>query len=103
MADLTVQVAALNLSAGHDPSESSESAAPSITILSPPHDATTIDKNGDLYLVVGDEKRAFQVDSRALVRVSSMWNAMVRCPSITFEIASDLYLRCIAYRQLGRI
>lgn len=76
MADLTVQVASLNLSAGHDPPEPPESAAPS-TILLPPHDATIIDRNGDLYLVVGNEKRAFQVDSRALVRVSSVWKVMV--------------------------
>lgn len=77
MADLTTQVAGLDLSASHDPPASSESAAPSTTILFPPHNATTIDKNGDLYLVVGAEKRAFQVDSRALVRVSRVWKAMV--------------------------
>lgn len=77
MADLIGQVAGLNLSPGHDPPESRESATPSTTILSPPSDATIIDQNGDLYLVVGDEKRAFQVDSRALVRVSRVWKVMV--------------------------
>lgn len=80
MADLTVQVAGLNLSAGDDSPEPPESAGPSTRILSPPRDAMAIDKDGDLYLVVGVEKRAFQVDSRALVRVSSVWKAMVRCP-----------------------
>lgn len=77
MADLTSEVEGLNLDAGRDPPSSPESTALSPTALSPPPNATVVDKDGDLYLVVGSEKRAFQVDSRAMVRVSSVWKSMV--------------------------
>lgn len=103
MTDLTVQVAGLNLSAGHDPPEPPESATPSTTILFPPRDATAIDEDGDLYLIVGDKKRAFQVDSRALVRVSSVWKAMVRYPDILYETSTYLHIHWIAYRHMDRI
>lgn len=76
MADLTL--AGLSLSAAPSPAASLESAAAQARITPlPPPTATAIDKDGDLYLVVGSEKRAFQVDSRALIRVSKVWKTMV--------------------------
>ncbi|KAJ4417731.1 hypothetical protein N0V82_006005 [Gnomoniopsis sp. IMI 355080] len=72
MAELTSEMEGLKLAVGLAPPASPESPA-----LSPPSNATVVDKDGDLYIVVGSEKRAFQVDSRALVRVSSVWKSML--------------------------
>lgn len=46
----------------------------------PPSSATAIDKDGDLYLAVGPDGRAFQVDSRAIIRASEVWKKMVSPP-----------------------
>lgn len=70
-------MAGLNLDAALGLPASSDPADPLPAALCPPPKATAVDKDGDLYLVVGAEKRAFRVDSRALVRVSTVWKRMV--------------------------
>lgn len=59
-------------------------ATSSPSAQSPPASPTVVDKDGDLYLVVGSAQRAFQVDSRALIRVSRVWKSMVCLPHDTF-------------------
>lgn len=66
-----------NLSLGTDTSTPSPHS-----VHFPPASPAVVDKDGDLYLIVGSAKRAFQVDSRALIRASKVWKSMVRCHSL---------------------